>query len=483
MKIDKVVEKTNKGLPEKVLQIGEGNFLRAFADWMIDTANSAGVFDGSVVVCQPIARGMAEAINNQNGVYTLLMRGVENNEVVTRKHVVTSISRCINPYEDFASLMEIAVNPDLKVVISNTTEAGIAYHEGDKPDDKPPVSFPAKMTVILHERYKKFNGQQDKGLLMLPVELIDKNGDNLKNCILRYAKEWNFEEGFISWLENANCFANTLVDRIVTGYPKDEINEIWEKLGYEDDILVTSEPFHLWVIQAPEKWRNVIPLNKAGLHVVWTDDITPYRTRKVRILNGAHTVSVLAAYLSGHDIVLEMMKDEAFNKYLKECIWDEIIPQIPLPEDELDSFAKSVFERFSNPFIKHRLLDISLNSVSKFKARCLPSMLDYIKANNKLPKILPFGLAALIAFYRGTMEDGKYFGRRADGTYEIRDDAAVLEFFSKAWADPDTIAEKVLSNADFWGQDLTMVAGLSETVNKHLQAIIKNGVQSAMKEL
>jgi len=483
MKIDKVVEKTNKGLPEKVLQIGEGNFLRAFADWMIDNANNAGVFDGSVVVCQPIGRGMSELINAQNGVYTLLMRGVENSEVVTRKHVITSISRCINPYEDYDALMEVAVNPDLKVVISNTTEAGIAYHEGDKPEDKPPVSFPAKMTVILHERYKRFNGQQDKGLLMLPVELIDKNGDNLKSCILRYAKEWNLEQEFIDWLESANYFANTLVDRIVTGYPRDEIKEIWENLGYEDDILVTSEPFNLWVIQAPEKWRNVIPLDKAGMHVIWTDDITPYRTRKVRILNGAHTVSVLAAFLSGHDIVLEMMQDEAFNKYLKECIWNEIIPQIPLPEDELDSFAKSVFERFSNPFIKHRLLDISLNSVSKFKARCLPSLLDYTKANNKLPKILPFGLAALLAFYRGTMEDGKYMGSRAKGTYEIRDDADVVKFFLEEWANPDTVVEKVLSNTAFWGQDLTAIAGLSETVSKHLKAIIENGVQSAMKEL
>ncbi len=483
MKIDKAKEKIHGSLPEKVLQIGEGNFLRAFADWMIDKSNTEGVFHGSVVLCQPIPQGMSDIINAQNGVYTLLMRGIENGEIIKRAQVITSVSRCINPYTEFKSLIDIAVSPELKVIISNTTEAGIAYREGDKPSDTPPVSYPAKMTVILHERYKKFKGAQDKGLLILPVELIEKNGETLKKCVLKYAYEWNFEPDFINWIENANYFSNTLVDRIVTGYPRDEIQEISKELGYEDDILVTSEPFHLWVIEAPEKWRTVLPLEKAGLQVVWTDNITPYRTRKVRILNGGHTVSVLAAYMYGYDTVKEMMDDKLFDKYLRNCIWNEIIPTISLPKDDMDKFADAVFERFSNPFIKHRLLDISLNSVSKYKARCLPSLLEYYEKTNTLPRILPFGLAALIAFYKGTMKDGKYIGIRGDNTYEIRDDADILKFFSKAWQNPSDIVEKTLSNSALWGQDLTRVKGLCEMIKTHLDSITENGAKDTVKNL
>ncbi len=479
--IKDVRKKTHGGLPEKVLQIGEGNFLRGFADWMIERTNSAGYFNGSVVLCQPIQAGMAEQINAQNGIYTVMMRGVENNEIVERIQEITSISRCINPFSDYEALVEIAQSPELKVIISNTTEAGIAYRVGDKLTDKPPVSYPAKLTVLLYERFKKMMGQEDKGLLILPVELIERNGDNLKRYVLQYAEEWGLGGAFTEWLENANCFANTLVDRIVTGYPRDEIKEIRESLGYEDNILVTCEPFNLWVIEAPEKWAKVIPFQGDNVHVIWTSDMTPYRTRKVRILNGAHTVSVLAAYLAGHDIVLSMMKDKVFEQYLRKCIWNEIIPNIPLPQKEMNEFANAVFERFANPFIKHRLLDISLNSVSKYKARCLPSLLDYIHKYHKLPQILPFGFAALIAFYRGKMQDGKYIGNRGEETYEIHDNPEVLEFFAKAWQSPDNIVRKVLANTDFWGEDLTKIKGLQELVEEYLGSIIHDGAALAVK--
>ena len=481
--IKDVRKKTHGGLPEKVLQIGEGNFLRGFADWMIDRANSAGCFNGSVVLCQPIEAGMAEQINAQDGIYTVMMRGVENSRIVERIQEITSISRCINPYSDYEALVEIAKSPELKVIISNTTEAGITYRAVDKLSDTPPVSYPAKLTVLLYERFKKLKGQEDKGLLILPVELIERNGDNLKRYVLQYAEEWGLGAAFADWLENANCFANTLVDRIVTGFPRDEIKEIWESLGYEDNILVTCEPFNLWVIEAPQKWSTVIPFKGDDVHVIWTSDMTPYRTRKVRILNGAHTVSVLAAYLAGHDIVLSMMKDRVFEQYLRKCIWNEVIPNIPLPQKEMDEFANAVFERFANPFIKHRLLDISLNSVSKYKARCLPSLLDYIDKYHKLPPVLPFGLAALIAFYKGTMENGKYIGVRGEGTYEIRDNPEILEFFAKAWQHPQDIVAKVLSNVDFWGQDLTKINGLSELVNEYLGSIIDHGAALAVKNL
>lgn len=473
---------TKKDLPEKVLQIGEGNFLRAFADWMINTMNNAGVFNGSVVISQPIARGMSEMLNAQDCVYTVLMRGIEDGKVVEKAEVITSVSRCINPYEDFNTLLDVARNPEIKVIISNTTEAGIAYHEGDKPTDMPPQSYPAKMTVMLHERYLALGAGSDSAILILPVELIERNGDNLKKIVLQYATEWGFEPEFIDWLKTEVCFANTLVDRIVSGFPRDEINEICQKLGYEDNMLVTCEPFHSWVIEAPKKWAEVIPFDKVGLHVIWTDDMTPYRTRKVRILNGAHTVSVLAAYLSGYNIVREMLEDKTFNRYLKSVLNNEIIPNIKLPREELDSFAAAVLERFSNPFIKHKLLDISLNSVSKFKARCLDSLLEYTESRKEIPDILCFGFAALMEFYKGEMRDGRYYGKRNGEEYEIRDNADVLAFFNDAWKQGGVV-KKVLSNTAFWGRNLLEVPGLEEKIEGYLSKIEKNGMRNAVEEL
>jgi tagaturonate reductase len=479
---DTVTKEFGAKLPEKVLQIGEGNFLRAFADWMIDKMNTAGVFNGSAVLCQPIARGMGDMINAQDAVYTVLMRGMENGAIVEKSDIVTSVSRCINPYDDYDALLSIAKSPDLQVIISNTTEAGIAYHAGDLPTDRPPFSYPAKMTVILYERFKAFKGASDKGIIILPVELIERNGDNLKKYVFQYANEWKLEKEFINWLEKEICFANTLVDRIVTGYPRDEIKGISEKLGYEDNILVTCEPFHAWIIEAPKKWAEVLPFEKAGLHVIWTDDMTAYRTRKVRILNGSHTVSVLAAYLSGHDIVLEMMNDEIFSKLLKSVLANEIIPNINLPLTELFSFANAVTERFSNPFIKHRLLDISLNSISKFKVRCLESLLESNERMGKLPPILCFGFAALIEFYKGEMDGDKYYGTRNGERYEIRDDADVLKFFADAWKTGNA-AQKVLSNTAFWGQDLTEVDGLLALIDADLKAIEAAGMKKAVETL
>jgi tagaturonate reductase len=477
-----VIKEYGAVLPEKVLQIGEGNFLRAFADWMIEKMNAIGEFNGSVVLCQPLAVGMAEKINEQNSVYTVLMRGVEDGSVVEKSDVITSVSRCINPYTEYKELIKVAISPNLKVIISNTTEAGIAYHEGDKLTDTPPVSYPAKLTVLLYERYKALGGNSVSGLLILPVELIERNGDNLKKYVLQYANEWNLTPEFVAWLEKYVCFANTLVDRIVTGFPKDEINDICERLGYEDNILVTCEPFHSWVIEAPEKWAEVIPFQKAGLHVIWTEDMTPYRTRKVRILNGAHTVSVLAAFLCGHNIVLEMMNDDCFYKLLKSVLWNEIIPNINLPKSELDSFAQAVLERFKNPFIKHRLLDISLNSISKFNARCLDSLLEYNATNDKLPPVLCFGFATLIEFYKGKMENGKYIGSCDGKSYEIKDEASVLEFFADAWQ-KGKVVEKVLSNTEFWGKDLSLVDGLFAEVDGYLHQIEENGIKNAINAL
>lgn len=473
--------------PERVLQFGEGNFLRAFADWMIDKANRDGLYHGSIVLCQPIAQGMGSIINGQNGLYTLAMRGIENGQAVEKVEQITSVSRCINPYEDYEALMELARSPELQVVVSNTTEAGISYHEGDKPTDTPPASFPAKVCAFLYARFCHFGGAADKGLLFLPVELIDNNGAKLKALVKQYAGEWGLGDDFINWAMEHNHFCSTLVDRIVTGYPQDQVEYFEEKLGYHDNALVTSEVFNLWVIEGKKEWADILPIHKTDAHVIWTDDVTPYKKRKVRILNGAHTSSVLAAFLAGHDIVLEMMEDPTFAAFLDKLLQEEVIPTLDLPQNELEEFAAAVKDRFRNPYIKHRLLDISLNSCSKWCARVMPSLLGYVETKKQLPKRLSFSLAAFIKFYQGTMVDGVYTGRRAKGdVYPIRDDADVVNFFLKIWAEGDAhqVAEAVLSKTNFWdGHDLTTVPGLTEAVAAHLADMQRRSMGELVAEL
>ena len=485
--INDTIEKKYGNYPEKVLQFGEGNFLRAFVDWMIDKANRDGIYQGSIVLCQPIAQGLKDMINAQDGVYTLAMRGAENGQPVENIEVITSVSRCINPYENYEDLMEIARSADLEVVVSNTTEAGIAYHEGDRLTDRPPVSFPAKVTAFLYERYKAFNGDPQKGLLFLPVELIDNNGAELKRIVLKYAEEWELGQEFTEWVNTANEFTSTLVDRIVTGYPRDEISYFEEKLGYKDNIIDTSELFNLWVIEGDKKWADKLPVHKTDANVIWTDDVKPYKKRKVRILNGAHTSTVLAAYLAGFDIVGDFMKDDTVRTFMNDVICKEVIPTLDLPKEELESFAAAVNDRFANPYIKHNLLDIALNSCSKFNARCLPSLLGYVEEKGKLPKCLTFSLATFIKFYQGEWKDSVYTGTRKDGTqYPLRDDEAVIRFFADAWAENDAekTAESVLSNKDFWsGKDLTEVPGLKDAVAGYLKEMDKKEIKEIMAEL
>ena len=485
--INDVIEKKYGNYPEKVLQFGEGNFLRAFVDWMIDKANRDGIYQGSIVLCQPIAQGLKDMINAQDGVYTLAMRGAENGQPVEKIEVITSVSRCINPYENYEDLMEIARSADLEVVVSNTTEAGIAYHAGDQLTDRPPVSFPAKVTAFLYERYKAFNGDPEKGLLFLPVELIDNNGAELKRIVLQYAQEWELGQEFTDWVNTANAFTSTLVDRIVTGYPRDEVSYFEEKLGYKDNIIDTSELFNLWVIEGDKKWADKLPVHKTDANVIWTDDVKPYKKRKVRILNGAHTSTVLAAYLAGFDIVGDFMKDDTVRTFMNNVIYQEVIPTLDLPKEELESFAAAVNDRFANPYIKHKLLDIALNSCSKFNARCLPSLLGYVEEKGVLPKCLTFSLAAFIKFYQGEWKDGVYTGTRKDGTqYPLRDDESVIRFFADAWSENDAegTAEAVLSNKDFWsGKDLTEVPGLKDSVAGYLKEMEEKEIKEIMAEL
>ena len=481
----------NGALPEKVLQFGEGNFLRGFVDWMIQQMNNDNEFNGKVVVVQPIEHGMTDKVNQQDGLYTLYLRGIQNGQVVEDKEIISSISRGINPYTAFDEYLKCAENPDLRVIVSNTTEAGIAYNANDRLDQTPPVSFPGKLTVFLYQRYKAFNGDAGKGLIIIPCELIDRNGDQLKKIVLQLAEEWQLEAGFITWLQEANYFLSTLVDRIVTGYPFEEVQKLSDELGYQDQLINTAEIFHLWVIEGDKKLAEELPFTQVGLNVIWTDDMTPYRTRKVRILNGAHTMTVLAAYLFGKDTVKECMDDPIISAFMKKGIYEEIIPTLDLPEAELNEFAAAVSERFANPFIKHYLLSIALNSTSKFKTRVLPSILEYIKRKNSLPKTLTFSLASLLAFYRGSeIQDNALIGNRNGNEYKIQDDMPVLEIFKSAWEKYDdslqgaqSLVSHFFSLKDIWGMNLNELDGFTDAASEYLFDIVNNGMNQAIAKL
>lgn len=479
--------------PIKVLQFGEGNFLRAFVDWIIDQLNEKGDFNGNVMLVQPLDRGLAGMINDQNGLYTTVLRGVQNGKPVEEFRQITSVAGCINPYSEYEKFIAQAENPDLRFIISNTTEAGIAYHEGDKLDDKPQSSFPGKVCAFLYKRYCAFNGDQSKGIIAIPCELIEKNGDNLKRIVLQYAKEWNLEEGFISWVEEACDFCNSLVDRIVPGYPRAEAEELWNRLGYQDNIIDAAEIFLLWVIECHKKYYDEeLPTAKAGVNVIWTDDMSFYRTRKVRILNGTHTLMTLAAYQAGLNTVEECIKSDLIFPFMKNGLFEEIIPSMDGDKAQLEQYAADVLERFANPYIIHLLMSISLNSVSKFKTRDLPSLLGYYNKFGKLPKYLVFSLAALISFYQGTEFEGAALkGNRNGETYLINDNPEYLAKFAELYSGDYkcnhcksvAVANGVLSQEAWWGQDLTKVPGLEEAIVENLTKIFNDGMEAAIRSL
>ena len=414
-----------KNSSEQIIQFGEGGFLRGFADWMLHKMTDVGAFNGKVVVVQPIEKGMCDLLTAQNCKYTHIIRGAEGVET----SVIDVISRCVKPYEDFEEYLALADLPSMRFIISNTTESGIVFNENDTAELAPEISFPAKLTLLLKRRFEKGLG----GFILLPCELIDRNGDNLKKCVLQYADLWNLGADFKAWVEKENVFCNTLVDRINTGYPKDEdLN-----LGYEDNMVNTSEFFHLWVIETDYDIEKELPFSKAGLNVIVTKDkLEMYRTRKVRILNGAHTSLVPYALLSGLDTVKSCMDDATMKEHIRKCVFDEIIPTLDLPKEELIDYAENVLTRFSNPYIKHYLSSIALNSVSKFKVRVLPSILEYHKRFGTLPPTLTFAFAKLIDFYRTDMTN---------------DDPAIVDFMKNA-----SVAE-ILSKTEYWGEDLSFM--------------------------
>ncbi|MBR5407026.1 MAG: tagaturonate reductase [Lachnospiraceae bacterium] len=471
-----------KDAPVRVLQFGEGNFLRAFADCFIDVMNEKAGFNGKVITVTPRGSGRTcDTINKQEGLYTLLIKGIEDGSAVTRERVISCVAGCVNPNRDHEEYMSYASVPELKFIISNTTEAGIVYDPLCKNDDEPPSCFPAKLTKFLYARYKTHL----PGFIILPCELIDRNGDELKKCVERYIKLWELPDDFAGWVKKENVFCSTLVDRIVPGYPKAEAAALCDGLGYADELLDMAEVFAEWVIEGPDHVRGAFPADKAGLPVKFVRNVDPYKKRKVRILNGAHTSMSLAAYLAGKDIVRDCMADKVICAFMNTAVNDEIIPVLrDLDGDEVRKFADAVSSRFANPFIDHELLSIALNSTSKWKARVMPTVLEYHELKKELPVLLTFSFAAYLSFYHSGRElkDGALKGMRDGREFLIKDDPWILEEFLRLKdSDERELAETIINNEKMWGSRLKDIPGFTKTVISDLKLINDKGMHEAMK--
>ena len=473
-----------KDAPEKVLQFGEGNFLRAFVNYWFDVSNEKVGWNGKCCLVQPIAPGLAKLINAQEGLYTLYLRGRQNGEKVDAKRVVSSVSRCLNPYEKegYDAMMQVAVSDDLEYIVSNTTEAGIVYDPACQPNDCPPSSFPAKLTQVLLARYNA----KKPGVVVLSCELIDNNGKELLKCVNQYIDQWGLDEGFKKWVNEDCTFCSTLVDRIVPGRIRDaaEVARLEEENGYHDELIDVGEIFGVWNIEGPAWLEDKLPFKAAGLNCPVVPDVTPYKKRKVRILNGAHTGFVLGAYLAGFDIVRDCMHDDVIRNFMNKMLLEEVVPILPLDQEDCKQFAAAVEDRFNNPFVNHELMSISLNSTSKWRARNMPSLLEYVEKNGTLPTCLSMGLAAYIAFYsndiQGLTDKGLVCKRPAGNEYTVSDDRWVLEFYN-AHKDDDipTLVHAVMTNEQMWGQDLTAVPGFEEVTVKNLTMIREQGAKAA----
>ena len=475
-----------KDAPIRVLQFGEGNFMRAFVDYFFDIANEKAGFNGKVALVQPISMGLTDLVNKQEGLYTLYLRGSENGQKVDAKRVISACDCCLNPYDKagFDKIMEIAESDDLDIIASNTTEAGIAYDPSCNFDDQPAGSFPGKLTQVLYRRYKAGK----KGIVVLSCELIDNNGKELLKCVNQYIDQWKLEDGFKNWVNNDNIFCSTLVDRIVPGRIRDskEVEKLEAENGYHDELIDVGEIFGVWIIEGPEGLEDRLPFKKAGVNVHVVPDVMPYKHRKVRILNGAHTGFVLGAYLSGQDIVRDCMQNATISGFMNKMLNEEVIPTLVdhLDENDLNQFAAAVKDRFNNPFVNHELMSISLNSTSKWKARNMPSFLQYIDKNGKLPVCLTMSLAAYIAFYSNDIQElteaGLVCKRPKGNTYTVSDDRWALEFFYDHKGDSEEdLVKAVLGNEKMWDQDLNKIEGLYDKVVEDLKMIRTEGAEKA----
>lgn len=464
--------------PEKVIQFGEGNFLRAFVDWIIFNMNEKTDFNGSVVVVQPIEKGMIDMLNGQDCLYHVNLQGLDNGKPVNSLTKIDVISRALNAYTQNDEFMKLAEQPEIRFVISNTTEAGITFDPSCKLTDKPASSYPGKLTQLLYHRYEYFKGDMSKGLIVFPCELIFLNGHKLKECILQYIELWNLDEDFKNWFLNACGVYATLVDRIVPGFPRKEIDDIKAKLGYDDNLVVQGEFFHLWVIEAPAEIANEFPADKAGLNVLFVPSEEPYHERKVTLLNGPHTVLSPVAYLSGVNIVRDACQHPVIGKYINKVMYEELMETLNLPKEELQKFASDVLERFVNPFVDHQVTSIMLNSFPKYETRDLPGLKTFLARKGELPKGLVLGLAAIITYYKG--------GVREDGAEIVPNDAPeIMALLKELWATGDTrkVAEGVLAEESIWKSNLNEIPGLTDLVVEYLNSIQSVGMLETVKTI
>jgi tagaturonate reductase len=463
--------------PERIIQFGEGNFLRAFVDWIVFNMNQKAGFNSSVVVVQPIDKGMVDMLNAQDGLYHVNLQGLDEGKEVDSIQLIDVISRGLNPYTQFDEYLKLAENPEMRFVISNTTEAGIAFDPACKLEDKPAKSYPGKLTQLLYHRFKTFNGAADKGFHIMPCELIFHNGVELKRCIEQYIELWQLGADFKKWFETACGVYPTLVDRIVPGYPKDTIDQILEKVQVEDKLVVKGEIFHLWVIEAPASLAAEFPADKAGLNVLFVPSEKPYHERKVTLLNGPHTVLSPVGYLSGLDTVREIVEDEVTGKFVRKVMFEELLSTLDLPQAELEAFANAVLDRFRNPFVKHFVTSIMLNSFPKFKTRDLPGLKIYLERKGLLPEGIVLGLAGIITYYKG--------GKRGDVEIVPNDDAAIVDLLKNLWATGSIqkVAEGVLGAEFIWGEDLNKVPGLTAKVAQFLASIEEKGMLATVKTI
>jgi tagaturonate reductase len=463
-------------LPVKVVQFGEGNFLRAFADWMIDVMNERLGLGYGVAVVQPIDKGAAAVLDRQDGLFTTLLAGTRDGRPFEDRRLVTCVSRALSPYESYQEFLRLAEDPDLRLCLSNTTEAGIAFDPQDSPERGARNSFPGKVTLFLHRRYRALGPRRGSGLVFLPCELIDRNGAALRGIVLRLADAWGLDPGFRAWVEEENTFCSTLVDRIVAGYPRDRAAALEAELGYRDELLVLGESFHIWVIEGPPAVRDVFPADRAGLNVVF-DGIAPYRERKVRILNGVQTAMTPVAFLCGLETTREAVTHPVVGAYLKRLLEREILPMVPAAAGDCRQYAEEVMERQRNPAIRHRLTAISLNSLPKWKTRVLPTLEDFLAREKRLPEAVAFSLAALIVFYRG---------ERNGEPIALADDQPILDLFREGWAavhagdlDQGGLVRRLLAHERLWGRDMNATPGLRDLLTRQVRSILDLGMEKA----
>lgn len=461
----------------KIMQFGEGNFLRAFVEWIIQDLNDKGAISSDVVLVQPMPFGRVKELAEQDGLYTLRLEGIDGGKKVKNSQVINVVGDCVNPFAEYEKFLAYGESEDLEVIISNTTEAGIAVDPTDTDFSVCPKSYPGKLLALLKRRYDKFKGAKDKGLAIIPCELIDNNGDELYRCLTELAKINKMDRKFIDWMQNCNHFTSTLVDRIVPGYPRNEIEEIQKETGYIDNNVVKGEIFHLWVLKKEAHVQKVLPADSTGLNVIFADDIKPYKQRKVKILNGSHTAMVPVAYLCGIDTVGEAVNDPVIGKFVREFVFEEVNPTIDLPQDQMTAFANSVIERYQNPFIRHELMSIALNSTTKFKTRLLPTLLDYVKIKGELPKRLVFAFAALVTFHKG---------KRGDEDIKLADDPQYLAKWKELWdgfdGDYNKLAKEVLGWVEAWDMDMnTIHPDLCSKVATYLYAMNTKGMRAALE--